>query len=554
MAELSRVEKHIRRRSLLRNRRGQFEQLWDDLSRVLLTRRQGFVTHTEDGDNRTDDIFDGTGIQAARSLANTVGSMIRPEGQIFARIRAEDHNLEREDENAFWLADTTERFNRALKNPKSRFRQATGECDMDLVVFGTGVLYSGLSNSKDHLIFQSVHLKDAIVMYDDEGNPSALYRSRRLMVWQLVEMFGKGKLSKKVQELIDQDKMDDKIEVLQVIAKRAGVEFEEPLLAKNMPFEHLWIEVASKHLISEDGFMELPVVAPRWDTSSGEDYGRSPGMTSLPDVNTLQAMGETILVAGQRVADPPMMAPNDGVMSEINTFPGGLSYYDVETASQMGGNPFFPMISGANLPVTREMQMDTRNQVLNAFFKNILNLPMNGPQMTATEIIQRKDEFIREVGPVFGRFESDYNRPIAERSFNLLLRAGAFLPVPESMAGTRINFEFEMPVTKIRKQVEAAAAKQWAMEMLELSNVKPEAADLVNIDELGRFAHDAAGIPHEILNGRQAVEALREQRAAAMQQQQQAEMLQQGAGVAEQLAGAANKVSSAGVEPQAQEA
>ena len=148
----------------------------------------------------------------------------------------------------------------------------------------------------------------------------------------------------------------------------------------------------------------------------------------------------------------------------------------------------------------------------------------------------------------------DYNRPIAERTFNLLLRAGAFLPVPEGLAGTRINFEFEMPVTKIRKQVEAAAAKQWAMEMLELSNVKPEAADLVNIDELGRFAHDAAGIPHEILNGRQAVEALREQRAAAMQQQQQAEMLQQGAGVAEQLAGAANKVSSAGVEPQAQEA
>ena len=159
MAELSRVEKHIRRKSLLRNRRGQFEQLWDDLSRVLLTRRQGFVTNTEDGDSRTDDIFDGTGIQAARSLANTVGSMIRPEGQIFARIRAEDHNLERDDENAFWLADTTERFNRALKNPKARFRQATGECDMDLVVFGTGILYSGLSNSKTNLIFQSVHLK-----------------------------------------------------------------------------------------------------------------------------------------------------------------------------------------------------------------------------------------------------------------------------------------------------------------------------------------------------------------------------------------------------------
>ena len=228
-------------------------------------------------------------------------------------------------------------------------------------------------------------------------------------------------------------------------------------------------------------------------------------MIALPDSNTLQSMGETILVAGQRLADPPIMAPNDGAFQEVMTFPGGISYYDVETAAAVGGNPFFPMISGNNLPVTRDMQTDIRNQVASAFFKNILNLPQGGPQMTATEIIQRKDEFIREVGPVFGRFQTDYNEPTADRSFRMLFRLGAFGEVPELLAQANIKFVFDLPVDKIKKQVQAAAASQWAMEVMQLAQVSPEAKHLVNVDALARFTADAVSLPHEILNTKEEV-------------------------------------------------
>jgi hypothetical protein len=303
----------------------------------------------------------------------------------------------------------------------------------------------------------------------------------------------------------------------------------------------IWIELEAKHELAEGGFHEFPFIVPRWDTSSGEDMGRSPGMIALPDADTLQAMGETILIAGQRAADPPLAVPNDGSFDAINTFPGGLAYYDVETAIAVRGNPFFPIESGTNLPISRDMQQDSRQQVLNAFFKNILNLPVDGPDMTATEIIARKEEFIREIGPVFGRLETDYTAPMVERAFMIMLRAGAFLPIPEVLQGRNLRFEYESPVKRIRQQIEAAAARMWVQELIVLSEVKPEALDLINIDEYGRFSAEALVIPRKIVNGKDVVEAVRQQRAEALQAQQRAMAIQQFAEVAKTGAEAADK-------------
>tara|TARA_R110001599_G_scaffold81469_2_gene219725 strand:- start:10661 stop:11419 length:759 start_codon:yes stop_codon:yes gene_type:complete len=236
------------------------------------------------------------------------------------------------------------------------------------------------------------------------------------------------------------------------------------------------------------------------------------------------------------------MAPNDGAFQEVNTFPGGMSYYDVETASQVGGNPFFPMISGANLPVTRDMQTDIRNQVAAAFFKNILTLPQNGPQMTATEIIQRKDEFIREVGPVFGRFETDYNQPVAERSFRLLFREDAFPEIPEALAGQDIKFTFDLPVNKIKKQVQSAAATQWAAEIMQMAQIAPEAKHMVNIDALARFKADAAALPHDIMNTAEEVQAKVQAEQQQMAQMQQMQAMEKMAGAADKGAGAMSKL------------
>lgn len=534
------ITRILKRWEQRRGEKSQWHSHYEDLARVMLPRRMGFSSTQIEGERRTDDIFDGTPMQAARGLANAVGGLLRPQGIPDVKMKAEDDNINAMEEAKEWLEDSEERLKNAFNNPKARFRHAAGETDLDIVVLGTAVLFTGESNKRNHLLFQSVHLKDATPCFSDEGAPDGMFRLRRMPIRHVAERFGEDKLSERVRESL-KSTPDKKIEVLHAVLPRENYR-EDALLAKNLPFMDLWIELDAKHELSEGGFHEFPFIVPRWDTSSGEDMGRSPGMIALPDADTLQAMGETILIAGQRAADPPLAVPNDGSFDAINTFPGGLAYYDVESAVAVRGSPFFPIESGTNLPITRDMQHDTRNQIFAAFFRNVLNLPVEGPQMTATEIIQRKEEFIREIGPTFGRLETDYTAPMVERAFMIMLRAGAFQPIPEVLQGENIRFEYDSPVKRIRQQIEATAAKQWAAELLELGKVKPEAVDLINVDELGRFAAESMDVPRKIVNGKDVVAEIRLQRQEAMQAQQQAMAIQQMAEIAKTGAEAADKV------------
>jgi hypothetical protein len=378
-------------------------------------------------------------------------------------------------------------------------------------------------------------LRDVTPFFNEEGAIEGMHRERKFTLRQAAARFGEGKLSNDAKEKLAKGP-DDFIKILHVVLPRAETKIN-PLFARDLPFADLWIEIESKNVLSVGGFHEFPFIFPKFDSTSGESLGRSPAMIALPDGDTLQAMGETILVAGQRAADPPLAVPNDGAFSAYNTFPGGLVYYDIESAQAVGGNPFFPIESGMNLPITRDMQADSRTQVWNAFFRNILNLPVEGPQMTATEVVQRKEEFIREIGPTFGKLESDDTAPTVERAFMIMLRSGAFPPIPEILQGQNIRFEYNSPVKRIRQQVDAAAARIWAQETIELSSVKPEALDRINVDELVKFSAEAANIPKQIVNSDEIVAQIRESRAeaeaAAQEQEQQAAMLEMGKGVAE---------------------
>lgn len=537
MAE--RIDSLITRWKKLRGDKSQWHEHFDDLARVMLPSRLGFASTTVEGERRTEDIFDGTPMQAARGLSNAIGGLMRPEGLPKVEMKPEDDALNNLGEVKDWLSDSEDKLKDAFNNPKARFRQASSEKDQDLTVFGTAVMFVGEAARRNRLLFRSLHLKDSTPVFNEEGSADGMFVERRITIRNLADRFGLEKLSERTQERAKTNK-DDKIRVLHAVTprteSRAGA-----LFARDLPFADQWIEIEAKHEFFVSGFHEFPFIVPRWDTSSGEDQARSPGMIALPDADTLQAMGETILVAGQRAADPPLMAPNDGSFDSINTFPGGLGYYDVETAVALRGNPFFTLESGTNLPITRDMQDDTRNQVFAAFFKNILNLPIAGPQMTATEIIARKEEFIREIGPVFGRLETDDTAPTVERAFMIMLRAGAFLPIPQVLQGRNIRFEYDSPVKRIRQQIEAAAASRWAQETIALSEFKPEVLDLVNGDELVRFSAEALGIPRKIVNGVDEVAQVRVARQEAEAAQQEVAQLAEAAEIAKTSAEALDK-------------
>ncbi len=530
MADRDDVKRILRLEAELRSGRSGWLQHWEDLAEVQLPRVLGFTTTQREGERRTDGIYDGTPMQAARGLANAVGGMARPDGEQWIFMEVEGGT---DDEGHEWIGVVEQILIKKMLAPNARLRQATGEGDLSLVVLGSADMFVAEQRAKPgELHFQSIPINDAVVMRSDGGELTGHLMRRRFTIRQAIQRFGLRNLSPRTQERVrGPDGVVDaeaKIDLVHAVLPRPGG-VEGALFAADLPLADLWMERAEEHLIASSGHDEMPYIAPRWDTSAGEDYGRSPGMIALPDSATLQAIGETILMAGQRAADPPLAVPADGVFSEYNTFPGGLVFYDLASAQAVRGNPIFPIDNNANIPLTREMQMDVREQIWAAFLRNILRLPVAGPQMTATEIIERKQEFLREIGPVFGHYESDNTAKFTERSFSLLLRRpGVFPPIPESLMGRNIEFRYASPVKKIRQQIEFAAAQAWVAERIEIGKIDPSAMDAVNLDEYADFGAEANNVPHKIVTSQEVRDAKRAARAEAqrVQAEQEAQALQ----------------------------
>ena len=59
----------------------------------------------------------------------------------------------------------------------------------------------------------------------------------------------------------------------------------------------------------------MPYVVPKMLKASTEIYGRSPAMNALPDVKVLNKMVETALKAAAKQVDPPLLVPDDSMLS-----------------------------------------------------------------------------------------------------------------------------------------------------------------------------------------------------------------------------------------------
>jgi len=513
-------------RATLKSDRQTWDQTYQELADVLLPRRADFTVQTTPGDNRMDSVYDSVPMQARRGLATAIDSLFTPRNVQWFHGGHHDDDVNQNEAAREWYDAVDRKMFKAVYGRKSRFIQRKGELENDLVTFGTGVLYIGESElDPGRPIFKTYHLRDCLIDVDEDGTVDTIYITLNYTPQQAASAFGGDQLSEQTRKDLTENKRD-KREFVWCVKPR---KYYDTALSgpENMPYASVVIEVKEEHKVEESGYAEFPFAVPRWDTSSGEKYGRSPGMIALPDAETLQSMGKTLLVAGQRAVDPPMWALSDGIMSAPRTFPGGMTYIDGSAARSFGRVPMGELSSTAQIPLGLEMQNATRENVWAAFFRNVMQLPVQGPRMSATEVIERKEEMLRAMGPVFGQLETDYLAVVVERVFGIMQRAGLLPPAPDIVVNSDIVFQFESPILRARHQIEAAGLAQ----MLELSapllNNDPSLLDNFDADAIMRDGPLIGGFPQRWMRTIDERDRLREDRAKAAEAQQQLEQAAQ---------------------------
>ena len=504
---LSRFEK-------LESQRQNWETHWQDVADYMQPRKADVTKQRARGDKRMEQVFDSSPIQAVELLAASLHGMLTNPSTPWFTLRFKDEEVDNEDDAKLWLESATDVMYTAFN--RSNFQQEIFELYHDLITFGTAAMF--IEEDNDDLIkFSTRHINEVFIAENDKGRIDTIFRKFKLSARSSLQKFG-NKVSSEIQSKAQKNPYEE-IEILHAVYPRT--DFNPNKKDKqNMPFESVYLEFKNGNELSVSGFKEFPFVVPRYLKASNEIYGRSPAMTALPDVKMLNEMSKTTIKAAQKQVDPPLLVPDDGFLLPVRTVPGGLNFYRSGTRDRIE-----PLNIGANNPLGLNMEDQRRDSIRAVFYVNQLMM-QQGPQMTATEVIQRNEEKMRLLGPVLGRLQSELLKPLIDRVFAILLRNNMLPQAPEFLSGRDIEIEYVSPLAKAQKSTELQSIMR-AIEILgSLANVAP-VFDYVNFDNLVKHLADIVGVPQKILKSQSQVNAERQQAAQQQEQMQQMQQLQQ---------------------------
>jgi hypothetical protein len=180
------------------------------------------------------------------------------------------------------------------------------------------------------------------------------------------------------------------------------------------------------------------------------------------------------------------------------------------------------------------MEDQRRRAIESAFYVDQL-IMSQGPQMTATEVVQRTEEKMRLLGPVLGRLQAELLQPMIGRVYNLMVRQKAFSPAPDFMTNSDIEIEYVSPLAKAQRSGDIQSALRMIELFMPLSQIDQSAMDYIDIDGMSRYLLKVLGVPASTIRGNDQVAEIRQDRAEAQeaaQADQQAIQFMEAAGQA----------------------
>jgi hypothetical protein len=514
MAKTDLSKSLLSRYERLEGQRQNWETHWQEVADYMQPRKADVTKQRARGDKRMEQVFDSSPIQAVELLSASLHGMLTNPSTPWFTLRFKDEEIENEDEAKLWLEASTDAIYTAFN--RSNFQQEIFELYHDLITFGTAAMFIE-EDDEDIIKFSTRHINEVFIAENDKGRIDTIYRRFNISARAAMQKFGEA-VSSDVQSAFKKDPYKE-VEILHAVYPRSDFNPNKKD-KKNMPFESVYIEFKNGNELSVSGFREFPFVVPRYLKASNEIYGRSPAMTALPDVKMLNEMCKTTIKAAQKQVDPPLLVPDDGFLLPVRTVPGGLNFYRSGTRDRIE-----PLNIGANNPLGLNMEQQRRDSIRAVFYVNQLMM-QDGPQMTATEVIQRNEEKMRLLGPVLGRLQSELLKPLIDRVFAILLRNNMLPAAPEFLSGRDIEIEYVSPLAKAQKSTELQSIMR-AVEILgSLANVAP-VFDYINFDNLVKHLADIVGVPQKILKTQSQVNAERQQAAQQQEQMQQMQQLQQ---------------------------
>jgi hypothetical protein len=471
---------------------------------------------TTAGQKKTAPVYDSTLIHTSQKLANRIVADLFPPEQEFAELSP---GSQIDPESAAKVGLELENLQSVMFEEinASNAAFALSEFARELVVAGEGYVATDEGDDAQPLIVEAVPESQVATRSGPGGRVEQYYRKHAMPLEMVKKTWPDAVLPEQFErELVNDPAGKVQLEDVRYWSREDGLWFYD-----------VWInEVdASKvtpHRIVEREYRTARIAGARWSKNAGENGGRSPVMTALPDAKTLNRIKQLLLRSAALNAYGVWMAKASGVINvnNVKIFPGAI--IPVQATGGQAGASIEPLRMTGDVGLSQFVMEDLVNSINLIMMNTGLPTDMR-PGVTATEIVKRLQELQQDLGGPFGRIVREFVVPFLENVIDVLQTRGI---LPQSEVGT-LRLDGKMIKVKVKSPLANAQAlrdiEAFATWVDLIKAATPEAVPLLaKIESVGMWAADKLNVPLVVVRGKDELEKMQQGVAQLIGQQQNA--------------------------------
>lgn len=488
-------------------RKDLWRSIYEDCYRYALPQRNlydGYYEGSIPGQNKMNMVFDSTAIHSTQRFANRIQSGLFPPYKKWCRLEpGDDIPPERRAEVQQALDIYLEKFFTVLR--QSNFDLAIGEFLLDLCV-GTAVMLVQEGDDTAPITFTSVPQYLVALEEGPNGTVDNVYRKYKIRAEAISRQFPDAVLPDSLQRLIN-DKPQETVELIEATI----IDPERKDYCYHVIYEKTKEELLMRRMDA------TPWVVSRYMKVAGEDFGRGPLVSAIPDIKTLNKTLELLLKNASIACAGVYTAADDGVInpSNIRITPGSI----IPVARNGGpqGASLAPLPRSGDFNVSQIVINDLRMSIKKTLLDDTLP-PDNMSARSATEIVERMKELAQNMGSAFGRLITETMTPIVAKVLNIMDKKG-LIELPLKVNGLEVKI---IPISPLAKAQNLEEINE-IMQFVQIAgSLGPGGIAEMKPDLIATYIGDKLGIPSSLRTTPEEKQQIIQQsmQMAQMQQQQ----------------------------------
>ncbi len=356
---------------------------------------------------------------------------------------------------------------------------------------------------------------------------------------QLAQKFGIEKCPDKVKNALKENKgTESTLNCYWLLTQNPSIKHDSFGPEGKRYLSLYWVEGENDY-ISTGGFDVMPIAIAPYIVIPNSNYSIGPGWFADSDCAMLYEQLKNGFANMTMHSEPPLQAPS-GV--EVDYRPGmvteldGVNQGKVESLFNVA--PAFQAIF--------EVAQRTESNIEAAYNVNLFAMleqsKFDGQGRTAFELELRQQEKMQLLTPIVTRINHEFLGKIIEVVYSYYERNNGFASVPPEYDGIDLEVKYVSPLAQVQKMSGMEAYEYLLNMIMQVSQLKPEIAGILDAETFIREFGDKSGAPLKLLFDQKEYADILQQQAQAAEEEKQLAQITTAAPAVNDFADAARNV------------